>query len=100
MHNSSMNSDEPVQFVSELNQFYARFDVTDFSSGCDHVCDGLVPSPAVINEPEVTKCFLHVNPQKTPGPDGTRLGGGWWVDFVTTFPIADESACCSPVMEN
>ena len=66
--NSSMNSDDPVQFVGELNQFYACFDVTDFSSGCDHVCDGLVGPPVAISEPEVTKCCLHVNPHKTPGP--------------------------------
>ena len=71
-----MNSDDPVQFVSEINQFYARFDVTDFRSVCDFVCDGLVPSPAVISEPEVTTCFLHVNPHKTPGPAGTGGGGG------------------------
>ena len=68
-----MNSDDPVQFVSELNQFYARFDVTDFSGECDHVCDGLVPSALVISEPEVMHCSLHVNPHKTLWPEGWRL---------------------------
>ena len=40
------------------------------------MCDGLVPSPVVINEPEMTKCFLHVHPHKIPGPDGGRGVGG------------------------
>ena len=46
-------SDDPEQ--NEHNQFYARFDVRDFSSECDHVSDGLVPSPVVIRRfPEIT----------------------------------------------
>ena len=56
------HSEDTVEFVNKLNQFYARFDVTCFSSECDHVCDGLVPSPVVIiSEPEVTVLFAQLS---------------------------------------
>ena len=69
-----MNSDDPVQFVGELNQFYARFDVTDFSSGCDHVCDGLVGSPVAISEPEVKTWNMLIR-TKLQGLIGLFFGG-------------------------
>ena len=66
------HSDDPVQFVNDFSQFYAcLMSHTLVVSVIDHVCDGLVSSPIVISEPEMNKCFLHVNLHKTPGPM-------WW----------------------
>ena len=62
------HSDDPVQFVNDFSQFYAcLMSHTLVASVIDHVCDGLVSSPVVISEPEMNKCFLHVNLHKTPG---------------------------------
>ena len=40
----TVKTDDPRGFANELNRFYARFDVTDFSSERDNVCRSLVPA--------------------------------------------------------
>ena len=63
---------DPHAFVNELNTFYARFDVKDFSQDCDDLCQSLIPSSVNISEENVVKIFSHINPRKAPGPDGLR----------------------------
>ena len=41
----TVKTDSPRGFANELNRFYVRFDVTDFSSERDNVCRSLVPCP-------------------------------------------------------
>ena len=46
----TVKTDSPRGLVNELNRFYARFDVTDFSSERDNVCRSLVPSLVCVEE--------------------------------------------------
>ena len=54
----TVKNDDPRGFANELNRFYARFDVTDFSSERDNVCRSLVPSPVCVEEGDVISCFF------------------------------------------
>ena len=54
----TVKNDDPRGFAYELNRFYARFDVTDFSSERDNVCRSLVPSPVCVEEGDVISCFF------------------------------------------
>ena len=54
----TVKTDNPRGFANELNRFYARFDVTDFSSERDKACRSLVPSPVCVEEGDVISCFF------------------------------------------
>ena len=54
----TVKTDSPRGFANELNRFYARFDVTDFSSERDNVYHSLVPSPVCVEEGFVISCFF------------------------------------------
>ena len=57
----TVKRNNPCGFANELNRFYAKFDVTDFSSERDTVCRSLVPSPMCVEEGDVI-FFLDSNP--------------------------------------
>ena len=63
------NTTDPV---NDLNEFYARFDIRDFSAECEEVCSGIKPEHLEITENEVVKVFRKQKPNKAPGPDGIR----------------------------
>ena len=69
---NKINTEDPVAFANELNQFYARFDVHDFKKECDLTCQRLTPTSLNIKEEEVVRCFLTLNPSKASGPDGLK----------------------------
>ena len=46
----TVKTDDPRGFANELNRFYARFDVTDFSSERDNGCRSLLPSQVCVEE--------------------------------------------------
>ena len=69
---------DPATFANDLNQFYARFDIHNYSQECDRICDSLFPKiqdteSLVISEESVNSVFARINPRKAAGPDG--LGG-------------------------
>jgi hypothetical protein len=61
-----------LESVNELNKFYARFDVRDFSADCDSLCQTIKPEPLNIAEDHVVSVFKRLNPNKAPGPDGVK----------------------------
>ena len=95
------------QFMNELNQFYACYDVTEFRRERDRVCECLASSPVKLSEHEVTKCLLRVNPRQTPGPGGL---GGTVLKFCAgqlgpvlaqlSQQLNFEFACDTPVVKN
>ena len=58
--------------VNDLNRFYARFDIRDFSAECDQICQSIKPEHLELKESEVLKIFQKQKPNKAPGPDGIR----------------------------
>ena len=68
----TVKTDNPRGFANELNRFYARFDVIDFSSERDNVCRSLLPSPVCVEEEDVISCLSRLKPSKAPGPDGLK----------------------------
>ena len=58
--------------VNDLNRFYARFDVRDFSVECNEICQSIEPEFLEITESEVLKVFRKQKPNKAPGPDGVK----------------------------
>ena len=72
INQQTVKTDDPCDFANELNRYYARFDVSDFSSEHDNVCRSLVPSLVCVEEGDVISCFPGLNPSKAPGPDGLK----------------------------
>ena len=64
------NTPDPV---NDLNKFYARFDVRDFSNECHEICESITPEHLEITETEVVKIFKKQKVNKASGPDG--IGG-------------------------
>lgn len=66
---------DPTVFANNLNNFYARFDVHDFTKDCDIMCNTVKQLPespfsTELLEEEVSSVFSHINPHKASGPDG------------------------------
>ena len=55
-----------------MNKFYARFDTHDYTGKCDELCHSIDFDPVTLVENDVVKCLSRVNPNKAPGPDGSR----------------------------
>ena len=53
INQQTVKTDDPCDFANELNKYYARFDVSDFSNERDNVCRSLVPSPVCVEEGDV-----------------------------------------------
>ena len=58
--------------VHELNRFYARFDVRDFSQDCATLCETIVPEQLDLSETDVVTSFSRLNSHKASGPDGLK----------------------------
>ena len=67
--------DDPTTFSNDLNNFYGRFDVQDFSNEVENVCQPLisVPNDISVDDKDVKKVFAHVNPRKAAGPNGVGV---------------------------
>ena len=63
---------DPVKFVNEMNNFYARFDDKDFRNECDNLRQSLDPLPVTVFKDDVVFVLSRVNPRKAPGPDGLK----------------------------
>ena len=66
--------EEREEFVEDLNKFYCRFDVHDFTKEKEEICEALAEQAEKWVVPEVTveeveKVFRNVNPNKASGPD-------------------------------
>ncbi|KAK6178302.1 hypothetical protein SNE40_013103 [Patella caerulea] len=69
-HISSPSTDQ--SFAEELNTFYARFDIENFTSERKSVTDALPYSnenDILISNDDVKACFRRINIRKTKGPD-------------------------------
>ena len=61
-----------VDTANEMNSFYARFDVRDFSVDCATLCETIVPEQLDLFEADVVTSFSRLNSHKAFGPDGLK----------------------------
>ena len=66
------HSSNSVDTANELNRFYARFDVRDFSEGSATLCETIVPEQLDLSETDVVTSFSRLNSHKASGPDGLK----------------------------
>ena len=66
------HSSNSVDTANELNTFYARFDVRDFSKDCATPCETIVPEQLDLSETDVVTSFSRLNSHKASGPDGLK----------------------------
>ena len=66
------HSANSVDTANELNIFYARFDVRDFSEDCATLCETIVPEQLDLSEADVVTSFSRLNSHKASGPDGLK----------------------------
>ena len=50
--------------ANELNSFYARFDVRDFSEDCATLCETIVPEQLDLSEADVVTSFSRLTRTK------------------------------------
>ncbi|XP_070534509.1 uncharacterized protein [Ptychodera flava] len=71
--NTSLNSfpRDLLAFPDELNKFYARFDVRDFTNECVTLCQSLKPvsDQIEVSQSDVEGSFLKLNSNKAAAPD-------------------------------
>ena len=67
------HSSNSVDTANELNTFYARFDVRDFSKDCATPCETIVPEQLDLSETDVVTSFSRLNSHKASGPDGLKI---------------------------
>ena len=66
------HSANSVDIASEMNSFYARFEVRDFSENCATLCETIVPEQLDLSETDVVTSFSRLNSHKASGPDGLK----------------------------
>ena len=66
------HSANSVDTANEINRFYARFDVRDFSEDCATLCETSVPEQLDLSEADVVTSFSRLNSHKASGPDGLK----------------------------
>ena len=66
------HSANSVDTADDLNRFYARFDVRDFSEDCATLCETIVPEQLDLSETDVVTSFSRLNSHKASGPDGLK----------------------------
>ena len=66
------HSANSVDTANELNTFYARFDVRDFSEECATLCETILPVQLDLSEADVVTSFYRPNSHKASGPDGLK----------------------------
>jgi hypothetical protein len=64
---SNKHLPQTLESVNELNKFYARFDVRDFSADCDSLCQTIEPESLDIAEDYVVSVFTD-SPKSEQGP--------------------------------
>ena len=72
------HSANSVDTDNEVNRFYARFDVRDFSEDCASLCETIVPEQLDLFQADVVTSFSRLNLHIASSPDGlkgrTQLG--------------------------
>ena len=66
------HSANSVDTANEINRFYARFDVRDFSENCATLCETVVPEQLDLSETDVVTSFSRLNSHKASGSDGLK----------------------------
>ena len=71
---NSMSEVDPVKYCNQLNEFYARFDKSDFSDVRNNTVGNIESSSADCPVPKVTqaavkKAFKNIKVNKAAGPD-------------------------------
>ena len=69
---SLSHSANSVDTANELNSFYARFDVRDFSEDYASLCETVAPEQLDLSEADIVTSFSRLNSHKTSGSDGLK----------------------------